>query len=135
MPILIILGWLIIFGCLIYLATDVARNRFYDRRARKAAAKRIQYFKKHHYYDEERKKWVRKRDSVAYPDASDESQGNVIRFGYLMLVLWELFWVVEVATAPRLSQIPYLFLLVMMIGLPLALRALLRSILRFAPMA
>jgi Ca2+/Na+ antiporter len=135
MPILIILGWLIVLGCFFYLSADAARNRLYEGRARKATARKIQDFKKHHHYDEKRRKWVRKCDGVVLPNASDNIQRNVMPFGYLMLVLWEIFWIVQIAAAPRWSQIPYLFLLVMMIGLPFAIRMLLRSIQRFAATA
>jgi hypothetical protein len=132
MPILIILGWLIILGCFVYLATDVARNRLSERRERKFAAKKIQAFKKHNHYDEKRRQWMRNRDDADLSDASDDIQRNAMSFGHLILVVWELFWVVEIVTAPGLSEIPYFFLLVMMIGVPLAFRMLMRSIQRFA---
>jgi hypothetical protein len=132
MPILVIFGWLVVLGCFFYLSVDAARSRLHERRARKDAARKIQDFKKDHYYDEKRRKWVRKCDGVVLPNAIDDIQGNVMLFGYLMLVLWEIFWIVEIAATPRWSQIPYLFLLVMMIGLPFAIRALWRRIQRFA---
>ena len=129
MPILIILGWLVVFGCFFYLATDAGRNRLHRRREKKAAARKIHEFKKYHHYDEKRGKWVRNRDGVALPDASDDFRRSVTPFGYLILVLWEIFWVAEIAAAPRLSQIPFFFLLVMMVGIPLAVRMLSRGIL------
>jgi hypothetical protein len=135
MPLLIILGWLIFVGCTIYLAMDVAKNRLYERRAMKVAAKKIKNFKKHHHYDEKRGQWVRKRDGVVLADASGDAERHVMPFSYLMLVLWEMFWVVEIVMAPRLSQIPYLFLLVMMIGVPLTFLMLLRGIQRLAATA
>jgi hypothetical protein len=129
MPILIILGWLVVFGCFFYLAADAGRNRLNRRREKKAAARKIHEFKKYHNYDEKRGKWVRNRDGVALPDASDDFRRSITPFGYLMLVLWEIFWVAEIVAAPRLSQIPFIFLLVMMVGIPLAVRMLSRGIL------
>jgi Flp pilus assembly protein TadB len=129
MPILIILGWLIVLGCFFYLAADAGRNRMHERREKKAAAKKIQEFKKHHHYDEKRGKWVRNRDGVALPDASADFRRSITPFGYLMLVFWEIFWVAEIAATPRLSQIPFFFLLIMMVGIPLAVRMLSRGIL------
>jgi hypothetical protein len=129
MPILIILGWLIVFGCFFYLAAEAGRNRLHKRREKKTAARKIQEFKKHHHYDEKREKWVRNRDGVVLPDASDDFRRSITPFGYLMLVLWEIFWIAEIVATPRMSQIPIFFLFVMMVGIPLAVRMLSRGIL------
>lgn len=128
MPILIILGWLIVLGCLFYLAADAGKNRLRERREKKAAARKIQEFKKRHHYDEKRRQWVRKSDGVVLPDASDDFR-SLTPFGYLALVVWEIFWAAEIAATPHLSQIPYLFLLAMMVGVPFAVRGLSRSVL------
>jgi hypothetical protein len=129
MPILIILGWLIVLGCFFYLAADAGRNRLHQRREKKAAARKIQEFKKHHHYDEKRRQWVRKSDGVVLPDASDDFRRSLTPFGYLALALWEIFWVAETAATPHLSQIPYLFLLAMMVGIPFAVHRLSRGVL------
>ena len=128
MPILIILGWLVVLGCLFYLAADAGRIRLHERREKKAAARTIQDFKKHHHYDEKRRRWVRMSDGAVLPDASDDFR-SLTPFGYLALVLWEIFWAAEIAATPHLSQIPYLFLLAMMVGVPFAVRRLSRRVL------
>jgi hypothetical protein len=122
MPILIILGWLVVLCCFIYLAADAGRIRLHERREKKAAARTIREFKKQHYYNEKRRHWVRKSDGVVLPDANDDFRRNITPFGYLALVLWEIFWAAEIAATPHLSQIPYLFLLAMMVGIPFAVR-------------
>jgi hypothetical protein len=129
MPILVLLAWLIALSCFIYLAAELRSDRAFERREKKAAVRTIQEFKKHHHYDGKRGKWVRNIDSVVLPRASDDLPRSIAMFGYFVLVLWEVYWVSRIATTPNLSQVPILFSIVVMVGVPLTIHVFSRRIL------
>jgi hypothetical protein len=133
MHILLIVGWFLSLGFFIYLAVEMARDRLSERRAKKATARKFREFRKRHHFDEGQQKWVRNVDGVAV--SSMTGSGYYYRrglsiFGILMLVLWELYWGSEVAEAQNLSQIPHLFLFFVMVGIPLCVYLVSRSMLR-----
>ena len=65
----IILGWLIAFSLMLYLATQVIKDRLLERRRRKRALRKTRKFRRHHHFDEKRQQWVRNVDGVVvHPD-------------------------------------------------------------------
>jgi predicted membrane protein len=65
----IILGWLIAFCLILYLATQAIKDRLLERRQRKRALRKIRKFRRHHHFDEKRQRWVRNVDGVVvHPD-------------------------------------------------------------------
>ena len=138
MPILIILGWIIVLGCFFYLSADAAQKpvaRMTSEKGR-TARRRFKSSKKHHHYDEKRRKWVRKMRLVQfYQMQAMIFQRNVMPLRISRCSLYGKYiglW--KLRRRHARSQIPYLFLLVMMIGLPFAIRVLswrsIRTILR-----
>ncbi len=121
---LIIIGWLFAFACMLYLAIEMLKDRLYARRQKKLIAREL---KKHHQRDLTRNQFVRNSDravpTAANGAVADHPHGLTI-FGWLMLFLWEGYWVVEIADyyskSSHPSQLPYFFLFVVLVVIPYA---------------
>jgi len=121
----------------LHLATTAIQRRLLGRRERKLAQKRAREFRKNHHFDSKLKRWVRNVDQVALIDHSAEDHRIfIIVVGCLLFVLWEGYWVLEIreqyVTRGRL-ELPYMFLLFMLVGIPFALYLFLRRKLRQSP--
>lgn len=117
--------WAITAVLLIYLLVGTATRRASERLAN---ARNIREFRKHHHYDAKRGKWVRHSDGATTAEANPVLRRVKRAGGLAIFVLWEGFWLFQIASAQKWSQIPYLFLLVMMIGIPFAAYKLSRRI-------
>jgi hypothetical protein len=109
----IILGWLIALGCFVFLVLDSLKRRFPWLRRRKKTALKA-----------DATKWRSALDEGPSVDAADRRfRRNMKPLWYVSLVLWEGYWIAEIAerfARPNPFQLPYFFLLVMMVGVPLA---------------
>jgi len=134
---MVVIAWLVALSLAIYLATTAIQRRLLGRRERKLAQKRAREFRKNHHFDSKLKRWVRNVDQVALIDHSAEDRRIfIIVVGWLLFVLWEGYWVLEIreqyVTRGRL-ELPYVFLLFMLVGIPFALYLFLRRKLRQSP--
>jgi len=137
--ILIVVAWIVAFGCWVYLASQVLKHRLFDRGQKKVTARRFLGFGKPHHSNEKHQGSMRSPDG-AVPLKTDEGTVGVVRrrglalFGYFMLFLWEAYWVSEIVERFSRSsnplQLPYFFLLFVMVGVPLAVYLFSRRILR-----
>ena len=127
---MVVIAWLVALSLAIYLATTAIQRRLLGRRERKLAQKRAREFRKNHHFDSKLKRWVRNVDQVALIDHSAEDHRIfIIVVGWLLFVLWESYWVLEIreqyVTRGRL-ELPYVFLLFILVGNPFALYLFLR---------
>jgi hypothetical protein len=125
LAILITLAWLIAIVCMVYLATQAIRNRWHARRRRKVYNKEVQKFKKHHHFDQKSRRWVRNVDGVAMVDEAAEDRRLMLTLvGWISLIAWEAYWIWEIVERFRTTtsplQLPYFFLFVVLVGIPMA---------------
>lgn len=129
--VMIIVGWLIACGCLIYLAVELLRNRLIARRFNKIAAKGTKESTDSHI-DSNRQQSFATIGGGDAPSASTNRWRAIV--GYVMLFLWEAFWVSEIfertSQTSKPLQLPYFFLLGVMVGVPIAVYLLSRWMLR-----
>jgi hypothetical protein len=128
---LIVLAWVLAFICMIYLAGqaigNVTRGGFRRRRQRKFAS--------NHHFDEKRQRWVRNHDGTILVDEANEDRHlrNAV-LALILLIMWEVYWILEIVervrTAPTAWQLPYVFLFVVLIGIPLVVFLLFRRMRR-----
>ena len=126
LQIVILLCWVLALGLVVYLATESLRHRLWGRRRRRLAARRLLKFKKHHHFDPKIGRWVRKDDgSVLIDQAGDDRRLVLVIVGWLLLIVWEGYWISEIverfSKATHPLQLPYVFLFVMLVGVPLAI--------------
>jgi hypothetical protein len=128
---LIILGWLVALGCFVFLVADSLTRRFPRLRRRSSAAEKGE--RKGRFL-----KWRRRVEVAQEPPldpATRRLRRNLKPLWYVLLVLWEGYWIAEVVerfARPNPFQLPYFFLLVMMVGVPLAVYLLARRRVRAA---
>ncbi|HME29303.1 MAG TPA: hypothetical protein VKE53_05510 [Pseudolabrys sp.] len=125
LQIVVIFGWLIAFCLMAYLATRALKHRLLGRNRRKLALRKIREFRRHHHFDEKRQQWVRKIDGVALIDeAGEDRRLGLALIGWLLFVLWEGYWLLEIAErfskASHPWQLPYVFLFFILVVVPLA---------------
>ena len=135
LSILIILGWLIAFACMVYLATHAIRNRFYARKRRKVYVRKVREFKTRHHFDEKHQRWIRNLDGEAVVDEASEDRRLMLALsGWLLLIAWEAYWILEIVNrikeSPSAWELPYFFLFVILVGIPLAVYRLFRRRMR-----
>jgi len=133
--ILILLGWIVALACIVYLATHAIGRRLVGRNRRKLFVRRVREFKRHHSFDEKRQQWVRKLDGVAVVDeASEDRRMMLVLLGWLLLVMWEVYWIFEiierVSGNSKPLQLPYFFLFVVLVVIPLAVNMVFRRRMR-----
>jgi hypothetical protein len=128
LQILIIFGWLIAVGCLLLLAKEALRTRFSRSRPSKTPTKKSGIFRRRGRFDQS-------LQDVAGPVPPQ----TYVRFGtkaagYVLLLLWEAFWISEIlersSETAKPLRLPYVFLLIVMVGVPLAAYFAARKILR-----
>ena len=125
LQIAILLGWVVALGLVVFLATESLRPRRGGRQRRTRALRQRLKFKKHHHFDPKRGRWVRNDDkSFVVDQAADDRRLVLILVGCLLLIVWEGYWISEIverfARATHPLQLPYGFLLLMLVGIPLA---------------
>lgn len=125
LQIVIVLAWLVALGLVVYLAKQAITRRWRGRRQRKISARNLREFRKHHHFDTIRRQWVRNVDQVAVVDEASEDRRLILAIlGWLLFFLWEGYWFSEVierySTTSRPLQLPYVFLFVMLVVVPLA---------------
>ena len=121
----ILLSWVVALGLVVFLATESLRHRRWGRQRRKRALRRLLKFKKHHHFDPKRGRWVRNDNaSFVVDQAADDRRLVLILVGCLLLIVWEGYWISEIverfSRATHPLQLPYGFLLLMLVGIPLA---------------
>jgi hypothetical protein len=118
---LIFLAWVLAFICMVYLAGQAIRNVTRGRLRRG----RVRKFARNHHFDEKRQRWVRNHDgTVLVDEASEDRHLRNALLLLILLIIWEVYWILEIVervrTAPTAWQLPYLFLFIVLIGIPLA---------------
>jgi hypothetical protein len=116
----LIAGWLVAILCMVFLAADILRARGLKKSAKPARKRHLWPWRRR---IEEEPVWPT-ADAPA-PAGSDFSVRPWIRpAGVIAVVVWEAFWVGEIyewsSQNDRPLQLPYVFLLAMMVGVPAA---------------
>ena len=133
--VVIAVAWLVAGGLALYLATHAVKRRLLGRRLRRHESKKVRDFKRRHHFDEHRERWVRNIDGAELADdVADDQRFWFVFFGWVLLVLWEAYWFFEIAQrfseTSRPLELPYVFLLFILVGLPLAVYLFFRRRLR-----
>lgn len=126
---LIIIGWLLAIGLMLYLAKELVKDRFHRRRERKLAIRNAIRARRREQFMENRRRWaeintgviqVRPAEVAAY--AERRQTQNQRLFGWVVFLLWQGYWVVEIVDQFRKSdkplQLPYFFLFIVMVVIP-----------------
>jgi len=127
--ILIIIGWLLAILCMLYLAKELVKDRFHARRERKVAIRNAIRTKRREQFMENRRRWaeintgvIQSRPAEAAANIERRQKQNQRLFGWVVLLLWEGYWIVEILDQFKKSdkplQLPYFFLFVVMVVLP-----------------
>ena len=127
--ILIIIGWLLAILCMLYLAKELVKDRFHARRERKIASRKAIRAKRREQFMENRRRWaeintgvIQSRPAEAAANIERRQKQNQRLFGWVVLLLWEGYWIVEILDQFKKSdkplQLPYFFLFVVMVVLP-----------------
>lgn len=127
--ILIIIGWLFAICLMLYLAKELVKDRFHKRRERKLAIRNAIRARRREQFMENRRRWAEINTGVIQPRPA-EAAANVERrdrqnqklFGWMVLLLWQGYWVVEIVDQFKKSdtplQLPYFFLFMVMVVIP-----------------
>ena len=131
----LLIAWLIALSLAIHLATQAIKARLLSRREKRRALRTAREFRKNHHFDPRQKRWVRNADRVALIDhsAGDRRIFLIFIVGWLLFILWEGYWVLEIReqyVARGRLELPYVFLFFMLVGVPLAFYLFLRRKLR-----
>ena len=126
LQIVIILGWLVAFGMVIYFAPQAIKHRLSGRRQRKLRFRKVREFIKHHHFDRKRRRWVRSVDGVEVIDEASEDYWFMLTIlGWFLFVVWEVYWLLEIVERFSVSakplELPYPSLFVVLVVLPLAI--------------
>jgi hypothetical protein len=135
LQIVIIFAWVLAACLAVYLAARAIRNRLLGRHRRKMALRRLRAFRRRHHFDQKQQRWIRKVDGVAMIDEPAEDRRFVLAcLGLILFVLWEGYWLLEVVERFSKSthplQLPYVFLFVILVIVPLAGYFLFRRLMR-----
>ena len=114
----LIAGWLVAILCMILLALDLLRARGLKKAAKPARKRKLWVWRRR---IEEEPVWP-----TAEAPGSADSDFNVRPWirpaGVIAIVLWEIFWIAEIyewsSQNDHPLQLPYVFLLGMMVGVP-----------------
>jgi hypothetical protein len=127
--ILIIIGWLLAICLMLYLAKELVKDRFHRRRERKLAIRNAIRARRREQFMENRRRWAEINTGVIQPRPA-EAQANFERrqrqnqrlFGWVVFLLWQGYWVVEILDQFKKSdhplQLPYFFLFIVMVVIP-----------------
>ena len=127
--ILIIVGWLLAICLMLYLTKELVKDRFHRRRERKLAIRNAIRAKRREQFMENRRRWaeintgvIQPRPAEAAAYAQRRQKQNQKLFGWMVLLLWQGYWIVEILDQFRKSdhplQLPYFFLFVVMVVIP-----------------
>jgi hypothetical protein len=121
----IIIGWLVAFGLMIYLAKEAIKHRLWGRQERKLRFRKAREFRRHHHFNEKRRRWVRSVDGVNVIDEASEDRWLMLTIlGWFLFVVWEIYWLLEVVerftTSTKPLQLPYPTLFFFLVVIPLA---------------
>ncbi len=132
--VVLILAWLIVFGLAVHLAPRAVKFRLRGRQQRKLEHRKIRDFTKHHRFDERQQRWVRKDDGVVLVDEVIEDRRlNLVVLGSLAFVLWEGYWIWEIAQRyfeTNRFELPYVFLFFILVVIPLTVYLFIRRKIR-----
>jgi len=127
--ILIIIGWLLAICCMLYLAKELLKDRFHARRERKIAFRNAIRARRREQFMENRRRWaeintgvIQARPAEAAAKLERRQKQNQRLFGWMVFLLWQGYWIVEILDQFRKSdhplQLPYFFLFVVMVVIP-----------------
>src|SRR5262245_10978553 len=127
--IVIIIGWLLAIGCMSYLAKELVRDRIHARRERKLAIRNAIRARRREQFMENRRRWteintgvIQARPAEAAAKLERRQKQNQRLFGWMVLLLWQGYWIMEILDQFRKSdtplQLPYFFLFVVMVVIP-----------------
>lgn len=127
--ILIIIGWLLAIGLMLYLAKELVKDRFRARRERKLAIRNAIRARRREQFMENRRRWaeintgvIQPRPAEAAAYAERRQKQNQRLFGWVVFLLWEGYWIVEIVDQFKKSetplQLPYFFLFMVMVVIP-----------------
>jgi len=127
--ILIIVGWFLAICCMLYLAKELVKDRFRARRERKIAIRNAIRARRREQFMENRRRWTEINTGVIQPRPAEAAASyerrqkqNQRLFGWVVLLLWQGYWIMEIADQFRKSdtplQLPYFFLFVVMVVIP-----------------
>jgi hypothetical protein len=123
LQIVLIFAWVIAVCLALYLATRAIRHRMLGRHRRKMELRRYRAFRRSHRFDQKQQRWIRKADG-AVMDVGEDRRFVLACVGLLLFVLWEGYWLLEVVERFSMSthplQLPYVFLFVLLVIVPLA---------------
>jgi|EndMetStandDraft_7_1072992.scaffolds.fasta_scaffold303498_1 hypothetical protein len=128
---LIIAGWLLAILCMLYLAKELMKDRFHARRARKLAIRNAIRAQRREQFMENRRRWaeintgvIQARPAEAQAAFDRRQKQNQRLFGWIVFLLWEGYWIVEILDQFKKSdtplQLPYFFLFIVMVVIPYA---------------
>ena len=124
LQIAIIFGWLVAFGLVMYFAPQAIKHRLLGRRQRKLRFGKVREFIKNHHFDRKRRRWVRSVDGVEVIDEASEDRWFMLTIlGWLLFVVWEVYWLLEIEERFRNStrpwELPYPSLFFVLVVVPL----------------
>lgn len=125
LQILIIIGWILAIACMFYLAKELVKDRLRARSERKLAIRNAMRAKRREQLIENRRRMMQRAGYVVPPrpsaKAADRQQTQKL-FGWLALILWEGYWLIEIVDQFKKSdhplQLPYFFLFIVMVAIP-----------------
>jgi hypothetical protein len=123
--ILIIVGWILAIGCMLYLAKELVKDRLRARSERKLAIRNAFRARRREQLIENRRRLMQRAGYAVPPrpvaKAPDRPQTQKL-FGWLAFILWESYWLIEIADQFKKSehplQLPYFFLFIVMVVIP-----------------
>src|SRR5581483_8744333 len=117
LQILMIIGWVLAIVCMLYLAKELVMDRLRARSERRRER-----------LIENRRRLMQRAGQAVPPApraATADRQQNQKLFGWLALILWQGYWLIEIADQFKKSdhplQLPYFFLFVVMVVIPYAI--------------
>jgi len=127
--ILIIIGWILVIGCMLYLAKEMVKDRRHARRERKLAIREAIRTRRREQFMENRRRWMERNNNVILTRPAETAakldrrqKQNQRLFGWMVLLLWEAYWIIEILDQFKKSenplQLPYFFLFVVMVVIP-----------------
>jgi hypothetical protein len=125
LQIVIIFAWLLAIGCMLYLVKEMIKGRLQARRQRRLAIRSAIRSYRRQQFIENRRRLMQRSGGVVLsaPNEAAADRPQVQRlFGWIVLFLWEGYWVVEIvdqfSRSSRPLQLPYVFLFIVMVAMP-----------------
>ena len=120
--VLLILGWLLAVACMLLLVVETVRARLLKKPAKPKVRKR-RFWQSHWFAEDEVSPTPL---GTPPPTQGDFSVRPWLKPAAIVaFLLWEVFWISEIvektSQSDRPLQLPYVFLLVVMIGIPTAI--------------